>query len=130
MNRGPMRGRTAVDHVATATTAWAGEPPEWIVALAEKAREVGQRKAGELVGYSGTTISEAISNKYRGDLGRLEQMVRGALLGAAVHCPGRGTAIGIDRCRTQQKQPFSSASPMAVRLARACRTCSNREVKS
>jgi hypothetical protein len=129
MNRGPQPGKTKADHVATARAAWGPDVPDFVVALARKASEVGQKAAGGLVGYSGSTVSEVISNKYRGSIAPIEKMIRGALMGQTVDCPAVSIAIGVDRCRSQQKRPFSSSSPMAVRWSRACQTCKHREVK-
>jgi hypothetical protein len=115
--------------VATARAAWAPDAPEWVIALAASAQELGQKAAGDLIGYSGSTVSEIISNRYRGDLGRAEQMVRGALMGATVICPVLDE-IGRDQCRREQSAPFRATNSTRARLRRACRTCPNREVKS
>ncbi len=129
MNRGPRPGSSPVGHIAKARAARAETAPDWVIALATKAEELGLKAAGELICYSPTTISEVISNKYRGDLGRLEQMVRGALMGAVVICPVLGE-VGRDRCRQEQSAPFRATNSTRAHLRRACRTCSNREVKS
>ncbi len=130
MNRGPSAGYRSTDHCATAREAWGADAPDWIIALASKANEIGLKRVGDLIGYSGSSISETISKKFRGRFDKVETAVRGALMGLTVECPGLGRAIGVDRCSAQQKRPFSSSSPMAARLSRACRTCPNREVKS
>ncbi len=130
MNRGSRPGTTTRDHVATARAAWGGEAtPAWVLAIAEKAQEVGQKAAGGMVDYSGTTVSEVISNRYRGDLGRFEQMVRGALMGSTVVCPVLDE-IGRDQCRREQTAPFRATNSTRAHLRRACRICPNREVKS
>lgn len=126
MNRGPTPGSTAVDHIAKARAAW-GDAPDWVLALAESAQKTSQRVTGDLIGYSPTTISEVISKRYRGDLGKIEEMVRGALMGATVMCPVLDE-IGRDQCRREQSTPFRATNSTRARLRRACRTCSNREV--
>jgi hypothetical protein len=129
MNRGPRPGTTQRDHVATARASWGDDVQEWVIVLARTAQEMGQKAAGDLIGYSGSTVSEIISNRYRGDLGRAEQMVRGALMGATVMCPVLDE-IGRDQCRREQSAPFRATNSTRARLRRACRTCPNREVKS
>lgn len=121
MNRGPRPNTSSVDYVSKARSAW-GDAPEWVIALARKAEEIGQKAAGELIGYSGSTVSELIANKYRGDLPRLEQMVRGALLGATVTCAVLGE-IGEDQCRQEQARPFAATNSTRAMLRRECRRC-------
>lgn len=129
MIRGPSPGSTSVDHVAKARSAWGVDLADWVIALAEAAQATSQRVAGERIGYSAATVSEVISKRYRGDLGKLEQMVRGALMGATVMCPVLDE-IGRDQCRREQTTPFRATNSTRARLRRACRTCQNREVKS
>lgn len=129
MIRGPGPGTPTVDHVAKARAAWGDALPDWVLALAEAAQETTQRAAGEAVGYSPTTVSEVIANRYRGDLTKVETMVRGALMGATVMCPVLDE-IGRDQCRREQTTPFRATNSTRARLRRACRSCPNREVKS
>jgi hypothetical protein len=129
MNRGPRPGSTIVDYVAKARAAWGADAPDWVLVVARKAEEVGQAAAGDLIGYRASTISEVISKKYRGDLGRVEQMVRGALMSATVMCPVLDE-IGRDLCIQEQSAPFRATNSTRARLRRACRTCQHREVKS
>jgi hypothetical protein len=126
MNRGPRKGtRTATDFVAKATTAWGHDIPEWVVVLAMEANRTTGELAAARVGYSPAVISQILGNTYRGDVDRVEQKVRGALMGHQVDCPVLGE-IGKDICIEQQAKPFSSASSMRVRLFHACKTCPNR----
>lgn len=122
MIRGPRPGASNVDYVSKARAAWGADAPEWVLALARLAEENGQKAAGEAIGYSGSTISELISNKYRGDIARLEQMVRGALMGATVLCPVLGE-IGQDQCRHEQARPFVATNSTRAMLRRECRRC-------
>ena len=129
MKRGPQSGSTSVDYVAKVRITWTPEPPPWVVVLAGEATRHGAAAVAKKLGYSGSVVSQVLSNTYKGDLARFEAVVRGAYMGATVICPIL-REIGTDRCRDQQKRPFSSSSPMAARLFEACRSCSNREVKS
>lgn len=127
MKRGPQSGSTSVDYSAKVRITWAPEPPQWVTVLAAEATRHGAATVAKKLGYSGSVVSQVFSNTYhKGDLARFEAVVRGAYMGATVICPVL-REIGTDRCRDQQKRPFSSSSPMAARLYEACRTCSNRE---
>lgn len=128
MNRGPRPGSATVDYVAKAFAAWGPDAPDWVIVLARKAEEIGQAAAGALITYRASTISEVISKKYRGDLGRVEQMVRGALMSETVMCPVLDE-IGRDVCLEEQSATFRATNSTRGRLRRACRTCQHREVK-
>jgi hypothetical protein len=129
MNRGPRPGSTTnVDFIAKASAAW-GEPPDWIVILAEEANRAGAADVARRLDYSASVISQCLSASYRGDLRRLEEIVRGALMGSTVLCPVLDE-IGRDQCRREQRTPFRATNSTRARLVRACRTCPNREVKS
>lgn len=95
--------------------------PNWVSVLAREVDRVGSRRiVGERLGYSTTTISQVISNQYRGDLKKLEDKVRGQLIGDSVSCPVAGL-ISLDLCRDYQARPFRSTSGFHTRLYRACR---------
>lgn len=106
--------------------------PDWIAALASAAdAEVAGGGSlvslGNRIGISGDRISGVIGKTYPAGpaLLRIEETVRGKLMGAQVRCPALGMVIGSDQCAGYQKQKFSSASPMRVRLARACPNCTH-----
>lgn len=100
--------------------AWGDPAPDWVLALAEEADRTNSRQAGKLIGYSNAVVSYVLSNKYPGDLARVEQKVRGALLGVKVMCPVYGE-IGRDQCLDLQQNapPFSSEA--SSRCYRHCR---------
>ncbi len=120
MKRGPQAGgASAVDFVAKAVAAW-GEPPAWVLALAEEASRTSAKAAAERLGYTGSVVSDVLGNKYRGDMERLRETCQGAFLGSVVECPVLGE-IGRDRCLDEQKQPFRATSAMRAQLYHACR---------
>jgi hypothetical protein len=120
MNRGPLPGTpSGTDFLARARAAW-GDPPDWIVALAVEANRTTLKAAADRIGYSAPVVSEALSATYRGSLARVEERVRGALMGLTVDCPILGD-IGRDRCLDEQKEPFRATSAMRARLWHACR---------
>lgn len=94
--------------------------PDWILELAASADRHGLKDAGASIHYSDGAVSQVLANKYRGDLARVEDAVRGALMGLNVECPVLGT-IGRDRCLDEQKQPFRATSAFRAQLYHACR---------
>jgi hypothetical protein len=122
MNRGPIPGAAQVDFVAKAQAAWA-PAPDWVVALAEAATRDGLAEVGRRIGYSKGVVSQVISASYgKGNLGKVEVIVRGAYMAETVDCPVLGE-IGRDQCRREQKTPFRATNSSRARLKRACRTC-------
>lgn len=109
-----------LDNVEKAHTAWGGSAPDWIVALGEACNAENQTAIGKRIGYSGSTVSQLLSNSYPGDVNRIEQIVRGALMHKTVVCPVL-QEIGRDVCLGWQKRPFSTASANSVRMFQACR---------
>ncbi|WP_246676580.1 MULTISPECIES: transcriptional regulator [unclassified Mesorhizobium] len=99
--------------------------PDWVAELVAVADAEGLGGAEKRVGYSRSAISTIIAAKYNGDLDRVEQMVRGALMSETVVCPILGD-IGRDRCLTEQKEPFRATSRHRAQLFHACKTCPQR----
>ena len=130
MNRGPQIGKArngANDrsYIDKATEAFQGQPPDWIVALAGRADLSGLNGAAEAIGYSGALVSTVLRNVYTGDVGRVEQKVRGALLGLTVTCPVLGE-MSRDNCLDWQVKPKAATSAVRMRLFHACRNnCPN-----
>ncbi|MBK1625220.1 transcriptional regulator [Afifella marina] len=118
MNRGPVSGNQKADFVARARIAW-GEPPDWVVTLAEEATRTTGAAAARRINYSPATLSQVISNTYRGDLGRVQEMVEGALMASTVDCPVLGE-IGRDRCLDEQARPFAATSTHRAQLYHWC----------
>lgn len=122
MNRGPAKhsrpaGPTFVEKVNAAF----GTPQDWLIELATFADREGLAGAERRVGYSRSAVSSILAGKYRGDLGRVEQMVRGALMAETVGCPVLGE-IGRNRCLEWQKKPFAATSSHRTTMYRACRS--------
>lgn len=129
MNRGPVTsslrdGRTFLEKLQGAYD----EPADWLIALATCADQEKLAGAGKRIGYSGSAVSTIIAGKYAGDLDRVEEMVRGALMASNVECPILGE-IGRDRCLTEQGEPFRATSAFRAQLFRACQICPNRRQK-
>lgn len=122
MKRGPQAGRATIQRsfADKATEAWA-PAPDWVQELATFADREGLRGAEKRVGYSPSALSNVLNNRYPGDLARVEEKVRGALMGQTVICPALGE-IGRDQCLDWQKKPFAATSSVRVAVYRACRT--------
>ncbi len=122
MKRGPAAGGAAsgATFAEKARARWGEATPDWIVELAALADRQGLKAAGERIGYSGSALSMVLSGRYTGDLGRIEEAVRGALMGLVVACPALGE-IGRDACLSWQRKPFAASSSIRVAVWRACR---------
>lgn len=112
----------APGYPAKARAAWGDPLPEWVAALAAEMERTSGAAVARRLGYSPAVLSGVIAAKYRGNVGRVEEVVRGAFMGASVSCPVLGD-IGRDRCRDEQRQPFRATSSLRARLYHACRNC-------
>lgn len=122
MKRGPAAGaKTKVDFAAKALAAYGDALPDWVEELAAEATATSLKAAAKKIGYSDAVLSHVFSGSYSGDLARVEEKVRGALMGVTVMCPVLGE-IGRDHCLDQQKMPFSATSSIRSKLYRACRS--------
>lgn len=110
-----------------ARAAWGGDVPDWVAALAAACEARSQGLVAARVGYSAAAVSQVLGGKYRGDLGRVEAAVRGALMGEEVECPVLGW-IGRDQCMREQRRAAGSSrgDPVRRALAKACPGCANR----
>jgi hypothetical protein len=108
------------DFVANARRNWGDALPDWVVTLAEEATRTNGVAAAKRLGYSPAVVTQVINATYKGDLGAVEQKVRGALMGIEVDCPILGE-IGRDRCLDEQGKKFRGTSAIRTRLYNACR---------
>lgn len=114
--------KNATANAATASTAWGETAPTWITLLAEQCDRSSQKAAAALIGYSSAVVNQVLSRRYSGDLGAVEQAVKGALLAAMVDCPIAGE-LPAHRCLEYQRQPFANTNPQRVALFKACPNC-------
>jgi hypothetical protein len=110
--------------LARAQAAWGVEAPDWIKALAEACDARTQGDAARQIGYSAAVVSNVLSAKYPGNLAAVERMVRGTFMRERVTCPVLGE-ISTSNCVLNQRDKFSAASRMAVRLHQTCPSCPN-----
>lgn len=127
MNRGPVKNSRPVgkSFVEKAIDAHGSPLPDWLHELAQLADATDLGVAGERISYSRSAVSTIISGKYLGDLARVEQMVRGALMALTVECPVLGE-IGRDQCLIEQKEPFRATSRHRAQLYHQCKICPQR----
>lgn len=126
MNRGPAQNsRPTVSFADKAAAIWGNQTPDWIAELVRFADAEGLAGAERRVGYSRSAISSIIAGKYKGDIDRVEQMVRGALMAETVECPVLGP-LGRNACLDWQAKPFAPTSSHRMTMHRACKTCPQR----
>lgn len=119
---------STVDFVEKARTGW-GDPPDWVVALAQACQRERQTAVAGKLGVSGSMLSGILARTYPGHYDRVEQLVRGIYMGEQVDCPVLGE-IGRARCLEEQSRPFAATSSVRARLYRACRGgCSHSRLK-
>jgi len=110
-----------VNFLALAEDAYGDNLPDWIAALARLASETSAVAAAKRIGYSNTVLTLLFRGAYSGDLEKLEQKVRGALMGVEVVCPILGE-IGADRCLDEQRMKHVGTSAIRTALFHACRS--------
>lgn len=109
------------DFVGKARASWGDALPDWVLILAEACQRTSQTAVAKRLDYSGSAISLVIGNKYqKGDIRRVEQMVRGTLIGETVACPALGD-IARNVCLQWQAKPYAATSSLRASMYRACR---------
>lgn len=110
-------------NIDVAMRAW-GNPPQWIIKLAELCDQTSQANAARVIGYSGSLLNQVLQNKYqrksKAPLQKIEAAVSGALMNQCVQCPVLGE-ISSRNCVEYQRQDFAATNSMRVQLYRACR---------
>lgn len=105
---------------AKARENWGEALPDWVDVLAEECDAHSGVAIARRIGYSGAVVSAVLAGKYKGDIGKVEAKVRGALMGEIVHCPVLDE-ITKDRCIAEQGRKFAATSSTRAKLFRACR---------
>ncbi|MGS4886119.1 transcriptional regulator [Roseibium sp. MB-4] len=116
--------------IEKAELAWGAGLPDWVRELAALADRDGLRGCEKRIGYSTAAISQAIGNKYRGDIDKVADKVRGALMGETVTCPVQGK-IARNVCLDWQGKPRAVTNPFRTKVYRACRNgCPHSRLKN
>lgn len=132
MRCGPVPGtdtarREAVS-VANMRAAWGDDAPDWVAMLAEVSDRQSQASVGRTIGYSAAVVSQVVNNRYPGDLERVGEAVRAALMAETTTCPEFGHEIALATCLEHQKhaKAGNKSSAFRARMATACRDCPKR----
>lgn len=84
-----------------------------------------QAAIAKRINYSAQVVNQVIKGVYKGDLGRVEKAIEGALMNARVDCPVIGE-IPQQRCIKNQREPLRATNEINVQLYNACRSgCAN-----
>jgi len=98
--------------------------PDWVKALARACDETSQNQVARRLGYSAPVVSLLMRNAYKGDLRRIEELVRAELMQERRDCPALGE-IRLTECLHLQDQAMHPGSPNPLRanMRRACNAC-------
>lgn len=103
---------------------WGENTPDWVEGLARACMDSSQNKVAKAMGYSASLVSSVLSNRYPGDLERVEAVYRGVYERAVVECPELGEmALNVCRDWRRKMDKFSPANSQNVMMYRACRRC-------
>ncbi|MBD3738606.1 MAG: hypothetical protein EP320_00640 [Rhodobacteraceae bacterium] len=113
--------------VETARAAWGPDIPSWVLVLARECEASSQNKVAARIRRSSSLVSAVLRAKYKGDIGAVEDLVRGVFEKARVQCPQLGQ-IATNVCRDWQLKgrSFSNVNSERVRMYRACKICPHR----
>lgn len=110
--------------LAIARDAWGPEVPDWIARLAAECEATSQNAVAKRLSRSAALISTVLRAKYKGDMGAVEDIVRGALMSATIQCPVLGD-LPTHVCRNwrDRSKSFSGHNALRVTMFRACTRC-------
>ncbi len=110
--------------VETAHAAWGETMPDWVRTLAKACAETSQNKVALRLNRSAALVSGVLRKTYKGDMGAVEDVVRGVFEAKTLECPALGT-LPINECRDWQNKArsFVNVNSQRVRMYRACRGC-------
>ncbi len=113
----------------TVNAAWGAECPDWVMTLAHACIETSQNKVAARIGRSAALVSQVLRAKYPGDLGAVEELVRGHFERAVVDCPALGF-LPTHECRMwrERARTFVNSNSLRVQMYRACQRCPRAKV--
>lgn len=114
----------AVSPLDIARAAWGDALPDWVKLLADECGRSSQNKVAKRLNRSASLVSAVLRAKYTGDMGAVEDVVRGVYMSLTVQCPALGEISSAD-CRDwmAKSRSFSNENSERVRMFRACRGC-------
>jgi hypothetical protein len=110
--------------IEVSAEAWGADRPDWVEALAREADATSQARVAARLGRSNSVVSQVLRNTYAGSLRNVEELVRGQLMDAHVHCPALGR-LRTHECASWRARSgtFQPTNSLRVRMYRACRSC-------
>lgn len=110
--------------IEQAKASWTAGVPDWIEVLARECDATSQSSVARDLNVSATMVHQVINNRYTGDVEKMEQRVRGALMSATVACPVIGE-IPANECLNWQDQAtrYRNTNQLQIRMFTACRAC-------
>ena len=95
----------------------------WLEVLQAEVAASSLAVVADKLGLSRTLISQVCNQKYPGDLGRVQKLVEGTLMGHTVICPIMGE-IPVHQCLAYQRRGPKEVgnSPVDIKLWKACRS--------
>ncbi|SDF70816.1 hypothetical protein PUH89_12855 [Rhodobacter capsulatus] len=110
--------------VETAREHWGADMPDWVSLLAAQCAKSSQNKVAKRLNRSAALVSAVLRNRYEGDMGAVEEVVRGVFELATVSCPAQGE-LQTNICRDFQlaARKYSDINSEMIRMYRACNSC-------
>lgn len=95
----------------------------WLEVLRLACETATKAAVARQLGVSPAMVGLALKGEYKGNIARLQTLVEGSLMSQTVTCPVLGD-LRKDRCQDYQNRDpkFAAASPVIMRLYRACRS--------
>lgn len=103
-------------------------PADVLDILAQQSKQLTQPQMADALNISTAYVNQALQDKFRGNVDRFAARVRGLWGGSTVACPVLGS-INTKLCLDEQSKAKAAAftNPLRVAVARACKTCPNRD---
>jgi DNA-binding transcriptional regulator YdaS (Cro superfamily) len=101
-------------------------PADVLQIVRAQAKRMKGAELAERLGVSSSAVSQAVNDKFVGNVERFCLRVRGVFGGDRVTCPVLGD-IDTKVCLDQQQRPVAYTNPMRVQLARACKGCAHNQ---
>ena len=98
-------------------------PKNWLEVLLDACEKSSKAAVARQLGVSSSMVIQALKGEYKGNIGRLQTLVEGSLMGQAVTCPVMGE-MPKHRCQEHQDRDpkFATANPFKAQLFIACRS--------
>lgn len=102
---------------------------DWLSVLKDECDRLSQAAVARRLGVSGALVNQVLKGTYKGNVSRIEELVRGTFMQETVFCPVMGE-VSKRRCLDEQVRPFAPTNPQRVQVYRACKDCNHKGGKS